>query len=1663
MKTLLTVALMGLGITLRGANATGELPPELAGASVVKIVQAGRECLAAGARDKARTLAEAAVARDSGYADGWKLLGALRLQAGETNQAAQAFRNALLIAPRDPTSNRELGWLLWNDDRDKALANFETVIQANPPDRDAVIRRVLGLLAEIDQAAKALDLFKRWKPSFTVAELGMSLYSSGRHLAAYPFLDAAWQSGQDRQLVGLYLASAESRKGHPDRAVACLNAYFEKVPAPLPAGQADAFWAAVLSLEGIGARREVWAQIESRYPPDSGKSGALASQFEEAAAKARSRGDTVTACEFYRQAITLDPNRVCWADQVLLEERLNGSREATLQLGRLLPRATSPAIRDGLMARIAHHEGRLGDAVAGYRASLDKVPEQLTLRLFLVRDLLANNQTEEARREIRVAEAMNRKTLTGQDRLDMADFWYEIGEVPHALALAPDLLVEKSRLLGAANDWDGALKLAVVSLSNDCNNAEAWKQAGIAYARMLNYQESKNAFERSLSLKTNDVGARVELGWTLWAMGQRDGARDIWDAALTLGVKDRERFVRQTVARMAEDNQKEWALDLHARWLPGTPFFTTGVTLFKDGRMKAAEPFLTRAWNDGMQREGVSLYLGRVRSINGVYAGTPQYFMPYITSCLSTAAPQDVTMVLDGLKVCSGVTGSGEALEAVARVMTNRQDQAAAITDLYITYARDDFDRRAFQSSMAFYEKALERDPNRVIWPTPWNLSRRINDVPRGMAMLSNLLAHTTSPAVRFGVEAKLAEARGDEATARAGYLESLKAEPSQADIHSDLFNIFIKLGELDQARREAEWMDLQIKAGDSRLREVLAMMQTQLGEDEKALEMWRFLHLSMPDDAPYYGTEMAMAQYRTGRAREALDNLQDLVIHTPIPLAFELMVQMESALAQPTQAVQSARQGLAKFSTPALRRGLAENLEAIQTPVTATSTLVAAQACVADDPGSASLSLLVTRALDASGQARDAAELHRQYLQRNGDFSPSLAFMRDYEIVMERPRYALPYGERLMASRPGDDEAVRRYAMNLAEADGFSRALRILEPLAGQDEKVVMATLVYDNTTPFDYAGLNTASQMVSHVNRLTREGFVFMNSLPGSRRPNGGVVMIILDPDSAVVEAVDAALQTNKACAIMMVRPDTLQHAVPRKPTPGRLAELKQSGRWRIGVILPDTGSASVRADGVQGNPLTHRLLIDGFQESEQVMSNRVSQVLASAAAVLGKEGPRYFFYPSGDYGQISLDTDRVAMNVLSNIVGQVFDGAFCRDDYGFYSARLDTLRVPARVVPPAWSPDDLIHHLRQVNSVVKSRLELAKLYYWHGQSEAAAHWFRKAREAGADPFEVTFNQAANAAMEGDLPVAINQSREAIKLAPPEEHRPAALLEKALDMRRPTVTLDANKWRDNENRNYWEVSGNAEGPIRDGLRWNAAVSRHDWQTKGVGKEMGSEAELGFLSYVAPEVWFKGGLQEWFMDSLPDLTGWDARLHLPNQFFHGNVEVTSQSEMMDSAEALRKEITAHREGIETYSRFYDFWDCFANGSYTERSDGNNTWWLDGRLIRRLKETPYIGVGYAGRLADSTRTTPEYWSPNQLQQHQAYAAWQATGVKWNGQLSGQTGFAKERNTGWRSIWGGRALALYKFTSRLNAGADITYQAGAVYSRTTLDAFVNIRW
>ena len=159
----------------------------------------------------------------------------------------------------------------------------------------------------------------------------------------------------------------------------------------------------------------------------------------------------------------------------------------------------------------------------------------------------------------------------------------------------------------------------------------------------------------------------------------------------------------------------------------------------------------------------------------------------------------------------------------------------------------------------------------------------------------------------------------------------------------------------------------------------------------------------------------------------------------------------------------------------------------------------------------------------------------------------------------------------------------------------------------------------------------------------------------------------------------------------------------------------------------------------------------------------------------------------------------------------------------------------------------------------------------------------------------------------------------------------------------------------------------------------------------------------------------------------------------------------------------LLPDFVADTYGIDTYSRLFDKVDVFANGQIIDRSDHNTTWLLFGRLVYRLKEWPYLGAGYLFRFGDSDRDPPEYWAPENLEQHQLYATIRGDWHRLNYSLSGQVGYSREQQTAWQFIWGGNARVDLAITRRLSLDLEAVYQESSTNNRTTATAGAAFRF
>ncbi len=1183
------------------------------------------------------------------------------------------------------------------------------------------------------------------------------------------------------------------------------------------------------------------------------------------------------------------------------------------------------------------------------------------------------------------------------------------------------------------------------------DDASAWRELAVLHQRGGRVPEAVKAFEQALAVRPGDPATRRDLGWALWTQGRRPEALARLTEAVEAGIDARERVVFQVVARLSEEGAGDEALAFLRRVNPKEPPSTLGLALARAGRLRAAEPILLSAWQAGDRTPDVGLYLAYARAVNGQFADIATYLEPLMGSA-TALSPERADLALEALRLGSTRPETPSLVGRLEAVLDKTDRYSGRVTDILETAAEASRVRAAPEQALSLYRRVLERDPDRASWAWAVLLAER-TEGKTPYAWLDSFEKRVSKPARLAGIKGLRADRQGRADEAIPALRQSLALEPQQPLLRQILFNSLLSQGRVAEARAEAEWFARQVDAGEAVLRSYLAEMLTRLGDTREALAQWEVLRQTSPDVA-YYGIENANALYRLYRPDEAMELLQAMAGTSPDSRVFELMAEISSARAHNAAAAEWAARGLAVTPSQGLLRYHAESLEKLET--NAPAALASARAFLAQDPGNVPLTLLAGRMLAAVGATNEVPLFYRQQLGRNPVFVPSLTALRDTSTRDGQLDEAVEYARVRTDIQPDNPEALRAYANSLAQQDHFHKALNILRPLARTPLAQAVPVLVYQSVARHPYAGRNSVDQISRHVKRLSDDGVVFVNAFSQiSEKPDARHVMIVLiDPEAEVIEALDPVLQKHNARVVYAGNANIPSLTLSGLPLPERLTPLLTSGRWRLASGGPaDLRRGMVNASGVLGNPLTHPLMTDGARETQDAFDGRVDQALAGAARTLRQTDERILVYPAGDFGHRSLDSDTNNMAVLHAAVARHFTHAVYFDDSGFYlrGAKSDPLRIPARAVPPEWDEAALSTYLAAGHPLARARLELARVLYWNGQHEAAYAAFAEAEKAGADCRETTFNWGMNADRQGDIPTALAKLRAAQALDP-EAERIQRALERLDERRRPEATVYLSGWKDNEDRDHYRYGAYGDAYLGERLRLGALADRDRWSTDGLGSEYGTRVGLSGLAYLAPQVWLAGSVWQLDMDDLDSHWGGDVALRLPNPLLSGHLVLTASREEIETVEALRANIDADTYALRTYTRLADVFDLFADVSQIERSDGNNTSMLDGRLLYRLSEWPYTGIGWRFRFADSDRDPPEYWAPEQLEQHQLHITMRGAWGRLSGAVSAEAGYARERDTGWQFVWGSRAVGEYALTKRLSLSAELGYSESPDYQR-----------
>ena len=1310
--------------------------------------------------------------------------------------------------------------------------------------------------------------------------------------------------------------------------------------------------------------------------------------------------------------------------------------------------AWAPAWRQYGLALL--RKARPAEAIPAFRRALELAEDDPAARRGLAQALWHSEQPDEA------LEVLN-EYLRREPRDETA--WRDLAT----------WLIRTDRDEQAVPALERALELDPAAVS-------AWRELGLLHIRQNRREEAVTALERSLRLQPDHAAVLRDLGWALWTLERRDEAVARLEAAIELGVADTERVVRQVVARLVEEDAAVEALAFYRRTQPGVPLSDVAFDLAQRGRLLASEPLLAAAWEEDGQPVLIGLYLAYVHAVNGRFDNLAQYLGPFVETADSATGEQYLELALETLHLAYFIPEAPDLIVRLEGVAGDRPALDARITGVMEKTAEEQRLRGAHQEAFHLYRRVMARDPDRTSWVMAYRLSDAMETDDATDEWLAALATRVSSPAVQAGIDGIRADRAGESQRAVTRLRESITLEPEQPVLRTILFNVHRKLGQTVAARREIQWFTQRVEEGESELRSYPAELFTRLGDFEEALAHWRLLQREAPEQL-VYGIETAYALFRLGRPEEALTLLRTASARHPSQRIYELMTDIETARGNPEQAIALAEEGLRADPSRALLRYHAENSEQL---ANYSNALVSAERYLAEDPGYAPMALLRGRALAALERDDEARVHYRTLLERNPLQLTALSALREDAVRHQRFKEAVDLAYRRTLLQPDSPEARRQYAHALAQDGRFREALRVLRSFAMQhtlDDAVPV--LVYRMISSQPYAGRNSVRQIAEHIEALAGQGYHFINTHRADDESAGAkrVMIVLLDPDMQVVKDLDPVLEAFDARVLYAGNTALPPRSPPGLPVPDVLQPLFATDRWRPASSGPGTlERAPIHAEGMRGNPLIHPVWKDAG-EPERVMefTNRIDRVLDHAARPLADESERFLVYPGGDFGQHALDanipaagrSDPVsaafgALNPLYEATDRHFTHAVSFDDSGFRMPNTDSLRIPARTVPPQWDAERLMYHLSEDHPLARAQLELARILYWHGQYESAIRVLAWAADSGADPTEVAFTWGLAAGLQGDIPTAMSKLREARTLAP-DDQRIEQAADRIADRIRPRLEGFLRGWEDNEDRSYLQGGLSGEFFPYERAVLGVALDRNRWKTSDQAREHGTRLGLSGRLYAVPQIWLDGRIWHLAMDDLSDRWGGHAAVRVPNPLWNGYFEAGARREEIEAVEALRADIDARIYSVRSYTRLFDVFDLFADLSRNERTDRNDTDMFEGRLLYRLREWPYAGLGWRFRVADSDINPPEYWAPEELQQHQVHASLRGNWQQFRGSLSGDVGYARERAEDWRFVWGTRAELEWRLNRHLSLYGDVSWAESATYERLNARAGISGRF
>jgi tetratricopeptide (TPR) repeat protein len=1025
--------------------------------------------------------------------------------------------------------------------------------------------------------------------------------------------------------------------------------------------------------------------------------------------------------------------------------------------------------------------------------------------------------------------------------------------------------------------------------------------------------------------------------------------------------------------------------------------------------------------------------------------------------------PDQLDMLYEILILCPDHPDAFALRSQVEKAVRGRPPFDPHVTDAMEAAAERSRQQGDYGLALHLYRRVLARDRNRLCYLRAADCAEALGRRDSAATLLQELARATASEAVRQGALGRVAVYRGDTKRAIQGYQKSIEAAPDQEDVRRALFMLLIQHNRLPEARDQAAWFVQKMESGARHLRPELAEMWTALGDRSEALKFWRNLSQSYPAST-YFTIEYARALYLAGQPEEAEQLLTVLLQKREDVRALTLLAEVHHAQARYEQTLEDTEKGLALEITRDLLRLRASAAEALGRPGIAHE---AATALLNDDPGNSSMARLATRSLIELGRWPEARTFAEGLTNRNPANLSALLALGELAQREGRGRDAVRLAEMVTRQRPWDLEARRRLSAAWADQGQHAQALRALKGYVEAEPAPPIIALLYSDLISGPYPGRNTPAQVADHVERLAAEGYRFLTpdqldvERPATEK---SVLLFFADTDAQTLEQVDAVLATHHARATYALPAARDERSLAGQPTPEQAQALEKNGRWWVASAgLMPRPREMLDERNVPGKSLAQRLRNhqSGNLETDAEFQQRLHETVEDLTDPLPATN-RVLVYPLGDYGQRALDSDARAMEALRRALVGSFQRAFATEESGHISVHADPLRLPLKSVPPRWSSDDLLAHLRIGNPAVNLQLQKAKVYYLDGRYSEARAWLAAASQSGAP------------ALSGAAPVAPADTR-ADRITMDRLFQALTALEPAgrpgRDRVRPSLGQDQQPlvWmageNDNRDRRYQRIGAGAGWAITDVLSAGAELEQTRWKRKGLRSVDGLRWGAGGRWDILPQVRLDGriGRMDYDADALNDYWGGFLRIRVPQPIGVGELQLDATREEVGTVEAIQRAIEQWTYAIRSSTRLGDAADLALQGSYADRDDLNDTRNVDGRLLWQVRGTPYLGVGLYGQIADSWKNAADYYAPMELHQYQFAGEWRNTQGPLTYRASAQAGYARAQYRDWRFAWSARVLMEYAIWRQLYGFLEANYQDTVGYQRWLASGGVGARF